>query len=170
MIMLSVKQGGIKYHFLSLWYDLTWDWTPVSQTIGEQSTHLDNGPLFFLKDETNFVTMIFGPNMKLMFLSIIIKYFGSCFKRTSHIQFYHYQALGWGTKHSGLPFWEVWAELLTITWPLVMWHFQKWVLYLFGSRLQLERTLLFHLCFSSSTCMQIIIYKLFPYTCKNISF
>ena len=25
LIMLSVKQGGIKYHFLSLWYDLTWD-------------------------------------------------------------------------------------------------------------------------------------------------
>ena len=24
-IMLSVKQGGIKYHFLSLWYDSTWD-------------------------------------------------------------------------------------------------------------------------------------------------
>ena len=23
LIMLSVKQGGIKYHFLSLWYDLT---------------------------------------------------------------------------------------------------------------------------------------------------
>ena len=22
-LMLSVKQGGIKYHFLSLWYDLT---------------------------------------------------------------------------------------------------------------------------------------------------
>ena len=22
--MLSVKQGGIKYHILSLWYDLTW--------------------------------------------------------------------------------------------------------------------------------------------------
>ena len=33
--MLSVKQGGIKYHFLSLWYDLTWDWTPVSRTIRE---------------------------------------------------------------------------------------------------------------------------------------
>ena len=28
LIMLSVKQGGIKYHFLSLWYDLTKDWTP----------------------------------------------------------------------------------------------------------------------------------------------
>ena len=38
-IMLSVKQDGIKYHFLSLWYDSTWDWTPVSRTIGEHSTH-----------------------------------------------------------------------------------------------------------------------------------
>ena len=26
-VYLSVKQGGIKYHFLSLWYDSTWDWT-----------------------------------------------------------------------------------------------------------------------------------------------
>ena len=25
LIMLSVKQGDIKYHFLSLWYDLTLD-------------------------------------------------------------------------------------------------------------------------------------------------
>ena len=25
LIMLSVRQGGIKYHFLSLWYDSTWD-------------------------------------------------------------------------------------------------------------------------------------------------
>ena len=34
-MMLSVKQGGIKYHFLSLWYDLTWDWNLVSSAIGE---------------------------------------------------------------------------------------------------------------------------------------
>ena len=33
-------QGGIKYHFLSLWYDSTWDWNPVSRAIGEHSTHL----------------------------------------------------------------------------------------------------------------------------------
>ena len=33
--MLSVKQGGIKYHFLSLWYNSTWCWTPVSRAIGE---------------------------------------------------------------------------------------------------------------------------------------
>ena len=25
LIMLSVKQGGFKYHFLSLWYDSTWN-------------------------------------------------------------------------------------------------------------------------------------------------
>ena len=35
--MLSVKQGGNKYHFLSLWYDSTWDWTPVSKAFGERS-------------------------------------------------------------------------------------------------------------------------------------
>ena len=28
LIMLSAQQSGIKYHFLSLWYDSTWDWTP----------------------------------------------------------------------------------------------------------------------------------------------
>ena len=40
--MLSAKQGGIKYHFLSLWYDSTWDWTQVSRTIGEHSNPLVN--------------------------------------------------------------------------------------------------------------------------------
>ena len=37
--MLSVKQGAIKYHFSSLWYNSTWDWTPVSRAIGEQSNY-----------------------------------------------------------------------------------------------------------------------------------
>ena len=37
--MLSVKQGGIKYQFLSLWYDSTHDWTPVYRTIGLRSNH-----------------------------------------------------------------------------------------------------------------------------------
>ena len=40
--MLSVKQGSIKYHFLSLWYDSTWDWTQVSRAIGEYSNHYVN--------------------------------------------------------------------------------------------------------------------------------
>ena len=34
--MLSVKQGVIKYHFLSLWYNSSWDWTQVSRTIGKK--------------------------------------------------------------------------------------------------------------------------------------
>ena len=34
--MLSVKQGVIKYHLLSLWYDMTWDWTQVSWAISKQ--------------------------------------------------------------------------------------------------------------------------------------
>ena len=43
--MLSVKQEGIKYHFLSLWYDSTWDWTQVSRAIGEHSNHYANVPV-----------------------------------------------------------------------------------------------------------------------------
>ena len=43
--MLSVKQSGIKYHFLSLWYDSTWDWTPVSWAIGEQANHYANSSI-----------------------------------------------------------------------------------------------------------------------------
>ena len=39
LIMLSVKQGGIKYHFLSLWYNSFWDWSSVSRTISEHFTH-----------------------------------------------------------------------------------------------------------------------------------
>ena len=40
--MLSVKQGIIKYHFLSLWYDSTWDWTQISRAIGEHSSNIYN--------------------------------------------------------------------------------------------------------------------------------
>ena len=37
LIMLSVKQGSIKYPFLSLWYDSTRDWTQVSRAISEHN-------------------------------------------------------------------------------------------------------------------------------------
>ena len=39
LIMLSVKQEDIKYHFLSLSYESTRDWTPVLRTIGQDSNH-----------------------------------------------------------------------------------------------------------------------------------
>ena len=43
--MLSVKWGHTKYYFSSLWYDSTWDWTMVSQTIGQHSARQANGPV-----------------------------------------------------------------------------------------------------------------------------
>ena len=33
--MLSVKQGDIKYHFLSLWHKSAWDWTPEKEWIND---------------------------------------------------------------------------------------------------------------------------------------
>ena len=42
LIILNVKLGGIKYNIFSLWYDSTWDWTPVSRIIGEHPIYLDN--------------------------------------------------------------------------------------------------------------------------------
>ena len=45
--MLRVKQGGIKYHFLSLWYDSTWDWTPVFRTNSKHSNDYAKGLVFY---------------------------------------------------------------------------------------------------------------------------
>ena len=43
--MLSVKQGSIKYQFLSLLYDSNWDWTQVSRLIGEHYANVQKmGP------------------------------------------------------------------------------------------------------------------------------
>ena len=50
IIMLRVKQGGIKYHFLSLWYDSTWNWTQVSWTIGKHSNHYANRQVIIIID------------------------------------------------------------------------------------------------------------------------
>ena len=41
LIMLIVKLGSVKYRFLSLLYDSTYDWTMVSQAIGEHSNSLE---------------------------------------------------------------------------------------------------------------------------------
>ena len=59
--MLRVKQGGIKYQFLSLWYDLTWYWTLISQAIGEHSNHYANVQ-FTQKYDKNKLTL---ENLKL---------------------------------------------------------------------------------------------------------
>ena len=43
LIMLSVKQEGIKNHFLNPWYDSTRNWTLVSRTMGEHTYYYANG-------------------------------------------------------------------------------------------------------------------------------
>ena len=40
--MLSVQEASSTI-FLSLWYDSTWDWAPISRTIGEHFNHHANG-------------------------------------------------------------------------------------------------------------------------------
>ena len=47
LIIPSVKQGGIKCHFLSLWYDSTRDRTKVARAIGKHSNHYTNGLVLF---------------------------------------------------------------------------------------------------------------------------
>ena len=54
--MLSIKQGGIKYNFLSLWYDSTRDLTQISRTTGELSNHYTNRSLAYCKTWFNYET------------------------------------------------------------------------------------------------------------------
>ena len=55
LIMLSAKKEGIKYHFLSFCYDLTWDRTSISQTISKHFTHKANEPV---KQDNSFMLSI----------------------------------------------------------------------------------------------------------------
>ena len=63
--MLSVKQGSIKHRFLSLWYDLTCDWTQVSQANGEHSKNNANVQyqreyIYLCIDMNNHLPMLFN--------------------------------------------------------------------------------------------------------------
>ena len=40
LIMVSVKQSGIKYHFFSLLYDPLKNWTQVSRVTGEKDSKI----------------------------------------------------------------------------------------------------------------------------------
>ena len=60
--MLSVKQEGIKYYFLSLWYDSTWDWTSVSQAI------IENSKVFYLV----FAFVFFGGGGLGIYIKLIL--------------------------------------------------------------------------------------------------
>ena len=70
--MLSVKQGSIKYYFLSFWYDSTWDWTQVSQAIGVSSklATLFPGLLHFTLDTYLLKLSVNQSSIKYHFLSL----------------------------------------------------------------------------------------------------
>ena len=112
--MLSVKQGGIKNHFLSLWYEATWDWTLVSRAIGECSTHKANEP----------VKLEIGPEaVKVVFL----KYHKEYWKYTC-IYCYRYCSNRYISKYywtiSGLiyKYMRIWIIHLKIVFFLRTWH------------------------------------------------
>ena len=78
--MLSYKQGSIKYHFLCLWHNSTWDWTLFSRAIGEHANHLTNARLhcyirfiiiiiiiYFLCDWFLWLFLTIGPNKPSLF-------------------------------------------------------------------------------------------------------
>ena len=95
LIMLSVKQGGIKYHFLSLWYDSTWDWTQVSRAIGEHSNPKANHLL--LRHETqkkiacpgSWYSINTKKNIHAMFLLQRMPFLLDAFVLVSVISYYH---------------------------------------------------------------------------------
>ena len=76
--MLIVKKGGIKNHFLSLWYDSTCDWTSVCRIFGEHSTHNTYGSVrgIILRKQNIFFQNFFQ-NWKLC-----IVYSKNCLKLT----------------------------------------------------------------------------------------
>ena len=57
LIILSVKQGSIKYHFLNLWFHSTWDWILVSRAFGKQSIYEANEP------DTGIMVRVFANGM-----------------------------------------------------------------------------------------------------------
>ena len=76
LIMMRLKQGGIKYNFFSLWYDSTWYWTAVSRAIGKHSTmelnqyleHLLQKYAFIFLSQAEYDTrLIFGFDSKFSF-------------------------------------------------------------------------------------------------------
>ena len=76
--MVSVKQDNIKYHFLSLWYDSTYDWTQVSRAFGEHSEHYGNIRYEYIKDYNWYISIenvffLIKNMIKIYFKIILIK-------------------------------------------------------------------------------------------------
>ena len=100
--------------FLKFWYDVTWDWTHVSRTIGEHSTHWANEPVFysygfdgFNSPNLQFVVSLFqvledwlegfNHNSYHHYLHVL-QLFQRCGKTQAFVQlfiFFHFHSLVW---------------------------------------------------------------------------
>ena len=63
--MVSVKQGGIKYHFLSLWYDSTWDFVMAFASMQREKMEQMLQAYGFLKEPVT-TTMMLYKNTRIM--------------------------------------------------------------------------------------------------------
>ena len=88
LIALSTKQSGIKYHFLSLWYDSTRDSTQVSRAIGLMSKVFANW-----KGSIWVVNFVINRFLYRMFISNIFGY-----------EFIYNQFIYFMTRDSGIAF------------------------------------------------------------------
>ena len=75
LIMQSVQQGSIKYHFLSLWYYSTWYWTQVPRPVGEHSNHYANVSGSYQKGSL-WVTLDYSRQLYFLYLPYITVYIG----------------------------------------------------------------------------------------------
>ena len=70
--MLRIKQGDIKYHFMNLWYDSTWDLTPVSRAIREHSIHYANIILLETIRRNHVTSTHVVAKFRILYLKIIV--------------------------------------------------------------------------------------------------
>ena len=87
LILLSVKQGGIKYHFKSLWYDATWDGTPRSP--GSLANTLPTRPMTRLVYQCKFAYTIYLS----IYLSISVWYIYLSIYLSASTNSYRFNAL-----------------------------------------------------------------------------
>ena len=108
--MLSVKQGGIKNDFLSLWYNSTRDWTPVSWAIGKQFTHY----IYYVDAYMNLVFMkSFVVSTFLLMQIFILIFYSYLFFFSNFSGSSSYMEILWGGRHGA------------VTESHCLWHFRK---------------------------------------------
>ena len=125
LIMLSIKQGGNKYNFWSLWYDPTWNWTSVYRGISEHSTHNNNRLVYICKyicEHICLYELSFGYIYTLIYVCIYIRTYRHlprpCILDRSLIQSMHQS----GHFSDWLVFKLAWTSLIRLSKTAPLWQ------------------------------------------------